>query len=413
MCRFRLMKKIFYIALAALLIIGLSCAKKESKLTFMHFWTSEDVKPVIQDLVAQFEAENPGIKVELIDLNWSGGHDKITISFATESAADVIELGSDWVPEYASKGLLMNLTQAAAPYQDSLFGWDAAVMDGKIYGFPWMLGTRVIFYNKDLMKKAGLDPKIPPRNWDELYNDSKQINELGDPIYGFGSNAYEKFRLYKKFLPFLWSNGGSVLKGDTCMLDKPEAVEALDYYVKLSDIGYLESQRRLDDKFLTGELGFVISGDWMMRMMRDNPPKFQVGACLIPGPGKPGTHSASFLGGEFLTINAKSDKKDEALKFVEFLVSEDPDYKFNRAAGSVTPSNKKAAAEILKEANPLAMVFLQQLNYARPSPVNPKWVQIQTALEDAVQKAIYHKGKPAQILQMACDEVDQIINEEE
>ena len=77
------MKKVFYIALAALLFIGLSCAKKESTLTFMHFWTSEDVKPVINDLVAHFEAENPGIKVQLIDLNWSGGHDKITISFAT------------------------------------------------------------------------------------------------------------------------------------------------------------------------------------------------------------------------------------------------------------------------------------------------------------------------------------------
>jgi multiple sugar transport system substrate-binding protein len=211
----------------------------------------------------------------------------------------------------------------------------------------------------------------------------------------------------------LWSNGGSVLKGDTCMLEQPEALEALEFYVKLSDISYLESQRRLDDKFLAGELGFIISGDWVMRMMRDNPPKFQVGACLIPGPGKEGSRSASFLGGEFLTINAKSDKKEEALKFIEFLVSEGPDYEFNRAAGSVTPSNKKAAAEILKEANPLAMVFLQQLNYARPSPVNPKWVQIQTALEEAVQKAIYHKGKPAQILKMACDEIDQIINEEE
>lgn len=406
------MKKTIYIILAFILILGLSCGKKESSLTFMHFWTSEDVRPVINNLVAEFEAANPDIKIELIDLNWSGGHDKITISFSTNTAADIIELGSDWVPEYAAKDLLMDLSDESEPYQDSLMGWEAAFMNDKIYGFPWMLGTRVIFYNKNLMTDAGLNPKIPPRNWEELYDYSKKINELGEQIYGFGSNAYEKFTLYKKFLPFLWANNGKVLEGDSCMLESPEAVEALKFYTALSDIGFLESQRRLDDKFMAGELGFIISGDWLLRMMRGNPPDFQVGACVIPGPKKDGARSASFLGGEFLTVNARSNKKEEALEFIRFLVSKGPNLRFNQAAGFVTPSNKQAAAEILRQANPLAMTFLQQLNYARPSPVHPKWVQIQFVIEDAVQKAIYHKGTPEEILKTACDEIAKIINEE-
>ena len=379
----------------------------------MHFWTSEDVRPVINLLVAEFEAANPDIKIKLIDLNWSNGHDKITISFGTKSAADIIELGSDWVPEFAAKDLLMDLSGESEPYMDSLMGWEAAIMNDKIYGFPWMLGTRVIFYNKNLMTEAGLNPKIPPRNWEELYDYSKKINELGEQIYGFGSNAYEKFRLYKKFLPFLWANNGKVLEGDDCMLESPEAVEALKYYVALSDIGFLESQRQLDDKFMAGELGFIISGDWLLRMMRGNPPNFQVGACLIPAPKKDNARSASFLGGEFLTVNARSDKKKEAMKFIQFLVSKEPNLEFNLAAGSVTPANKQAAAEILRGgANPLAMVFLQQLNYARPSPVHPQWVQIQGVIEEAVQKAIYHKGQPAEILKEACDQITKIINEE-
>jgi multiple sugar transport system substrate-binding protein len=408
------MKKYIYTLLVICLALCLSCGEKDDgkvSLSFMHFWTSDDVRPVIVSLVAEFEAQNPNITIELLDLNWSGGHDKITIGFATETAADIIELGSDWVPEYGAIGKLMDLSTESAAHQDSLRGWEAAVVGGKVYGFPWMLGTRVIFYNKNLMSQVGLDPQYPPKNWDELYIYSEAINEIGEPVYGFGTNAYEKFRLYKKFLPFLWSNGGEVLsENGKCMLKSGRALRALTYYTVLSDIGYMESQRNLDDKFMAGELGFIISGDWMLRKMKSSPPKFQVGACLIPGP-KSSPESVSFLGGEFLTINANSEHKAEALKFIKFLVSKEPDLRFNRAAGSITPSNIMASREIMRDANPLAMTFLQQINYARPSPVHPKWVVMQDVIEDAVQKAIYHKGDVEEILREACDQIDRILNE--
>jgi len=405
------MRQVITTIFCAITILLLACGKQD-KLTFMHFWTSEEVYPTIKELVAEFEGANPGIEIELVDLNWSGGHDKITIAFATNTAGDIIELGSDWVPEYAAKGLLMDLTEAAQPYMDSLMGWEAATQKGRVYGFPWMLGTRVIFYNKDLMKKVGLDPENPPANWDELYRYAAKISEIGEPVYGFGSNSYEKFRLYKKFLPFLWSNGGEILSpDDICVLNSFKAVSALDFYTRLSDIGYLESQRNLDDKFLAGELGFIISGDWILRKMKNPPPKFEVGACLIPGPNKKGATSSSFLGGEFLTINARTDKKESALEFIKFLVSENANFRFNMAAGSVTPSSILASEKMAAEAGRLARVFLEQLHYARPSPVHPKWVEMQFVIEDAVQKAIYHKGDIIKILNDACEKINRILHE--
>lgn len=377
----------------------------------MHFWTSSDVRPVILELIDEFETANPGIEVELIDLNWSNGHDKITVAFATETAADIIELGSDWVPEYAARGLLMDLSEQADPYRDSLMGWRAAELGDNVYGFPWMLGTRVLFYNKNLLKESGLDPQKPPRTWNELYSYAEKINQLGEPVYGFGANSYEKFRLYKKFLPFLWSNNGDVISDDdSCLFDSRQAVEALHFYTRLTDIGYLESQRNLDDKFLAGELGFIISGDWILRRIRVRPPGFPVGAALIPGPDD-GKRSASFLGGEFLTINTRSNQKQNAVKLIRFLVSKDANLRFNRSAGSVTPSNKQAASEIIRDVHPLAMVFLDQLNYAVPSPVHPQWVLIQDIVEDAVQKAIYHKAEIKVILNSACEEITRVLNE--
>jgi len=187
-------------------------------------------------------------------------------------------------------------------------------------------------------------------------------------------------------------------------------LQALDYYVRLSDLGFLESQRNLDDKFLAGELGFVISGDWMLRMMKASPPRFQVGACVIPGPNIPDSRPSSFLGGEFLAINASSRNQQKAAHFIRFLTSRAPNLRFNTAAGSVTPSNLEAAREILNDANPLTMVFLQQIKFARPSPVHPRWVEMQDIIEDAVQKAIYHKGELSAILDQACRQIEQITN---
>jgi len=380
------MRRLISVIFVSILVLGLSCGKKDT-LTFMHFWTSEEVYPTIKELVAEFEQANPGIEIELIDLNWSGGHDKITIAFATNTAADIIELGSDWVPEYAAKNLLFDLTTEAGPYKDSLMGWEAATIK---------------------------DPDHPPSNWDELYEYSAKINEIGEPVYGFGANSYEKYRLYKKFLPFLWSNGGEVLSpDDICVLSSNKCINALRFYTKLTDIGYLESQRNLDDKFLAGELGFIISGDWVLRKMKASPPKFEVGACLIPGPNRKGATSASFLGGEFLTVNAASDKKEDALKFIRFLVSKEPDLRFNMAAGSVTPSNVLASEEMAAQVGALAKVFLEQIEYARPSPIHPKWVVMQDIIDEAVQQAISHKGDIAKMMTDACVKINYMLHEYE
>ncbi|MGB2696808.1 MAG: extracellular solute-binding protein, partial [Candidatus Zixiibacteriota bacterium] len=83
------------------------------KLRFWQFWTDPEVRPVMEDLIKQFESENPDIEVKLTDLTWSDGHEKIVVAFSSNTAPDVLELGSDWVPEFSSQGVLLNVTEYA------------------------------------------------------------------------------------------------------------------------------------------------------------------------------------------------------------------------------------------------------------------------------------------------------------
>jgi len=407
------MKNLVLIVVVSLLA-GCGSTEDDTKirLSFWQFWTSPDVKPTVETLIADYEKTHPGIEIDLVDLTWSDGHEKIVVAFSTASAPDIVELGSDWIGEFALKGVLADLTHFGDSAASDLLMWEPATVNGKVYAVPWLLGTRVLYYNKDLMLRAGIGTDAAPRTWDKLLDYSRRISSagLGDAIAGFGSNSAERHRLYKKFLPFLWSNGGRILSddGSVSLIDQQQAVTALEYYVSLSDAGYMETQRGLEDKFLAGDLGFIISGDWLLRRIGDQPPLFRVGTALIPVPDSSDV-SVSFAGGEYLALNSQSERKREALEFISYLVSEDADYRFCSAVGSPTPANRDAASRILSEADSLAETFLRQIETARTPPVHPEWVYIEEIVEKAVEEAIYHKTDPAPALSKASLDINKLL----
>jgi len=406
------MMKIIVTVVLILMIAGCGGASDDGKalLTFWQFWTSPDVKPTVERLISAYEKDHPEVDIELVDLTWSDGHEKIVVAFSTNSAPDIVELGSDWIGEFALKGVLAGLTSLYDSTGSDLLMWQPAMVNGKAYAVPWMLGTRVLYYNKNLMLQAGITDSAPPRTWQQLLDYSTRITELGESYYGFGSNSAERHRLYKKFLPFLWSNGGKIITEDglRSMLIQDNAVGALEYYVRLSDAGFMESQRALDDKFLAGELGFIISGDWLLKRIEKQPPPFNVGTALIPAPDT-NSESISFAGGEYLAISSRSANQKEALDFVTYLVSESADYDFCTAIGTPTPANKRAASRILLEADSLSSTFLRQIETARTPPISPEWVHIEEILEKAVEKAIYHKIDAGAALEEAAAEIDKLL----
>jgi len=295
--RMRQRSSIVLTVVCSFMILTSGTIAAATTIEFWQFWTDSKIKPVMQDIVTEFEKLNPEIKVNLTDLTWSNGHEKIVIAFASKNAPDIIELGSDWVAQFADAGQLSDLTKETEDYKEDFHGWSMATYNSKVYGWPWILGTRVIFFNRDLLTKAGYDSLFIPIKLNEFKLAAYKIDSLGSDINGWGSNTAEKHRLYKKFLPFLWSFGGQLFSDDGrfSLVASDYMVNALRFYKEIHDsCGFVSNQRGIEDRFLEGKIGFILSGDWLLKRIELGKLKINFGTTLMPGLKLPGK---SFLGG--------------------------------------------------------------------------------------------------------------------
>jgi multiple sugar transport system substrate-binding protein len=408
--------RVLLFVLASITILSTSSCTKSPEsgrkvLTFWQFWTDPVVKPTLLQLIREFENENPDIKVEITDLTWSEGHQKIVVAFGSGNPPDVLELGSDWVPEFFHRNVLWEVTKQASEISEDYLMWEPVRLQDKYFGFPWFLDTRVIFFNKDLMKRAGLDPESTLGSWPEFLNACQRVNDLGEDVYGFGANSAERHRLYKKFLPFLWSNGGKVLSddGESSLLSSPEALEALEFYLKLVEVGKLDTQRNLDEAFMRGQIGFIFSGGWLLREIPKVAPDLNFGVTFVPSPDGQEL-GVSFAGGEYLVISKKSQHKNEALRLINFLINPDNALRLCKSIGSGFPAAKVAEEGLYDRGDPHLKVFYQQLRNSRPSPVHPKWVYIEEVIERELERAMYGKATPSESLKTAEKEIEEIVS---
>lgn len=383
-------------------------ASSSTTLEWWQFWTDPDIKATVMEMVADFERQNPDIKVNVTDLTWANGQEKLAIAFAANSGPDVVELGSDWIAQFAANNRLADISDEIGKDSSEFEGVRLATLNGKTYGWPWILGTRVLFINRDVLVKGGYSRDFMPLRWAELMESAVRISKAGaGQFYGWGANAPEKHRLYKKYLPFFWSNRAQIFTDDGkyCVLSSEKAIEALHFYRELNDLGFVADQRGVEDAWLDGKIAYLISGDWLIKRIEVEKRAIDFSTTFIPGPKYPGR---SFMGGEFLSINAASTHKDEALAFVKFLTSAENQVKFCKANRSANPSSLKAQSDPYFQTNVNLLTFIRQLKQSDYPPVDPDWPFIEDAIEKAVEDAVFGQRLPATALHNAQIKIAQL-----
>ncbi|MCB2229117.1 extracellular solute-binding protein [bacterium] len=392
-----------------LLILTLSlctiaaAAHSKTTIEWWQFWTDPAIAPTIDSLVREFEQQNPDIDVKVTNLTWANGHEKIVIGFASGSGPDVVELGSDWIAQFAANGHIADISEDVAEDSAAFQGWGMSTYEGRVYAAPWILGTRVLFINRDLLTQAGYDTSWLPVSLPQFYEAIARIDSLGRPdgIYGWGSNTAEKHRLYKKYMPFFWTYGAQLFTddGEYCVISSTKAVDALKDYKWISDdYGYVANQRGIEDAFLDGRIGVILSGDWLLKRIEIEKRKINFATTLFPGPGYPGR---SFMGGEFLAVNENTDHREEALKFIRFMTSPKNQIRFCKANRSSNPSSLEAQADPFFSEDINRLTFIKQIKLAKHPPVDPDWVYIEDEIERAVEDALFGQGLPATALHEA------------
>ena len=402
------MQRIWILALAAVAV--LACAREEpGEIVFWQFQNPEVISPVIQ----RFEAANPGIHVRLETLTWQSGYEKIVMAFSSGQVPDLLEVGSTWLPKFIAEDAVEDVTDRTEGLKEDLMMWELATSHGRRFGIPWLIGSRVLFFNRDLFIRAGLSPDQPPVTWSEMRVASERINGLGEDISGFGMNAGERYVLYKKFMPFAWGNGGRILSEDlaTCEVSSEANLEALEFYLSLKPYSILERQDMIDQMFKQGRVGMMISGGWNLERIPEDAPNLNFGVALIPRPDTDGVH-ASFAGAEILVVpkgEGGGERREAALALAEFLVRPREALAIAREVKGVQPAALSAIADPYYSEHPMERLLLEQCRTSRSAPPSPHWVEIEEVINARLEECLYGRISAREALRLMEADINAII----
>lgn len=374
----------------------------DKRIRFWHFWSEPSQRAALERVVRAFEKET-GATVEMTELSWNDGKAKLLAAFSSNTAPDVVELGSDWVAQFSSAGVLMELpgdSSAIARFVD--FSVPSGQWNGRTYAYPWIVDTRVWFANKALLQKSG--KTALPQTLTDLLRSAEAIQNEG--ASGVGTNGPDANRLYKKILPLMWTFGGDVLDNrGKPVINSAANVQALEFYIACSRTGIIETQRQIDAAFVQGSVGFWNSGSWLISKLASSNVAFET----FTMPGVEGRPGISFAGGEYLAASRSSKQGVLARQFIRYMSSGKNAVTFCTSVNEAGfPAERAYFTDSSLIRIPAKAVFARQLESARMTPVHPRWLDIQAVLEEAVVEALYGKKTAEAALNSAQDRLLEI-----
>lgn len=360
--------------------------EKDNIIRFWHFWSEPNQRAIIKELINEFEQQNK-CKVEMTELSWGDGKTKLFAAFNAKTAPDVLELGSDWVAQFSSAGVLSEIDSAGMSLHKFIdFSLYPSKYNNKFYAVPWVVDTRVLFYNKALVKK---DP-ASFQTFEDVLVIANEINS-GGKNYGWGANGSDRHRLYKKIVSFFWTYGGDIFdENSNLVINSEQNVQSLERYASLSRAGIIETQRQLDAAFVEGKVGFWLSGGWLLEKIKNENPNLNFGVTTIPGTKEKA--GISFAGGEYLAVSKNSQNQELAQKLIKFLTDGENSIRFCKSVIEAGfPADVNYYNDEFYQTQPNRLIFAKQLENAKMTPVHPKWLDIEAIIEDAAVEVLYGK----------------------
>jgi len=403
-------KKVFVVTLCCMMVFGTNSCNKSggdsaNTIKFWHFWSEPSQRAALQQMIGEFEKQN-NCKVEVTELSWNDGKTKLLAAFNSKTAPDAMEFGSDWVAQFSSSGVLKEIPAADA-HLENYIDWShqPCMWKGKIYALPWVVDTRVLYVNKGLLEQAGIT--TVPTTMNDVLTMSEKVQSLSGNN-GFGANGADPHKVYKKILPLMWSNGGDVFnENGECIINSKENIDALELYVQLSRSGLIDTQKQLDAAFTQGKLAFWNSGGWLAdKIGRENP---LLDYTVIPLPPITGEHGTSFAGGEYLSVNAASEKQELATKLIQYITNGKTALTFcKQITEAGFPADKIAFRDTYFASHPIRSVFATQLQHAKMTPVHAKWLSVEEIIENAVVEVLYGRKTSEEALNEAAYQISKL-----
>ena len=348
-------------------------------------------------VLKQFQAANPGVKVDVTPIPWSAAHNKYQTAIAGGTTPDIGQLGTTWMGEFGAASALAPVPSdlGAGPFYPGAV--KSTQLRGGTYGVPWYVDTPVLYYRTDLAAKAGYHG--PPATWDDFKAMAKALQAKAGAKFGVALAPKD----FQGFLPFAWSNGAGLTSpdGTKWTIDEPAMVQAVRYYQSFFTEGIADRTPSTDPlayeaAFVNGSVPMFIGGPFEVGQLDKAGGAGFAGkyaTAVLPR----GTSATSFVGGSNLVVFKKSANSSAAWQLIRFLSRPATQVAWYKATGDL-PSVQAAWSDPAMSADPKLAVFGRQLQSVDAPPATAEWTQVQSAGDAQMERVTVSGADPAQAM---------------
>jgi multiple sugar transport system substrate-binding protein len=374
-------------------------------------WAQGSEGEKLPELLKEFEAANPGVKVNVTPIPWDAAHSKYQTAIAGGTTPDVAMMGTTWMADFAS-------AFEPAPTEIDTSGMfegskSSTVVNGTTYGVPWYVDTRVIYYRTDLAAQAGYSS--PPATWDEFKAMARAMQTNAGAQWGIAlpSSGADAFQTV---LPFFWSAGASLVNADGTewTFDTPQMIDALtdlqSFYTEgIADMNVSttstdgQAQRAA---FVNGSTAMLIGSPAEIGSIEDaGGPEFSSKYSVMRFPKQ--QTSTSFVGGSNLAVFKNSENRDAAWRLVQWLSQPQVQASWYKMTGDL-PSVEAAWDDPSLSGDPKLAVFRDQLADVKSPPANTGWTQVSAAADTQLERIVKAGVDPAEAVRTLQSTADSI-----
>lgn len=351
-------KKVLSVAMVFLLVLGVlaACSSEDSgtkdsgsdkakggdEETTVEFWTislQPTFNDYFNDLIAKYEEENPNVKIDWKDFPYDAVQNKLLTSIASKKAPDVVNLNTVMAQQMASKDALVDFNQALTDEQKGIYFegiYNSTAQGDGAYALPWYTGIPVLYINKSLAEKAGIDLNNPPQTKEDLAAWGKQIADKTDS-FGY---------VFTMETRSILEEGFKIVEGDKAIFNNDEVKEYIQGNIDLIEAGVIPKDipnfSKQVELFGSEQVGMIISSSSFINQLKTASPDVYENTIAVPAPvGKAGIRFTNTMN---LVVPKESKNVDAAAAFAHYVTNDANQLAFSKVANTL-PSTKEAAKD--------------------------------------------------------------------
>ncbi|MFD4544845.1 extracellular solute-binding protein [Streptomyces sp. NPDC058467] len=369
-----------------------SSSGKDEKTGTLRVWLFQEVnnapkQKVVDAAVDTFRKAHKGTKVTVEYIPVETRAQRVKAAFNDpKSAPDVIEYGNTDTAGYVKDGGLADVTKEFSAWSEAKdtdpTARQSVTVDGKIYGAPYFVGVRALYYRTDVFKDLGLEA---PKTQAELAETARKIHAARPDLYGLAVGGAYTYGA----MPFIWSNGGELAQGKggsyAATIDSADAQKGIKAYTSLFGDTNCPAAKCAGmggndtvTAFASGKAGMAIGGDFSHAAIEAGKVKGKYAVVPLPGV-RPGSVAPAFAGGNNIGVLKSTSHRTLAVDLMKQLASKKTQGELFDAMGflpTYTDVREQAAAK-----EPFVAPFVKTLAAgAKFVPASPAWAQIDASL---------------------------------